>query len=92
MRPNAFFKPLPERSGGKIALYKPISAIQVFEEQDGSTRLGLLSKLGPSVTLERCGDGFNKRTVKVRTNGHFYFVFLDDLESQSRTAVQAQTA
>lgn len=82
MRLNAFFKPESQPSAEKIALQKPISAIQVFQQEDGTTRLGLLSKLGPGTALERCGEGFNNRTVKVRVDGHYYFVFLDDLESQ----------
>ena len=92
MTNKAFFKPVAEYSGEKIVLQKPISAIQVFQEEDGSTRLGLLSKLGPGVALERCGNGFNKRTVKVQANGHCYFVFVDDLESQLPAKARAQSA
>ena len=91
MTTKAFFKPVSEASGEKIALQKPISAIQVLQEEDGGTRLGLLSKLGPGVVLKRCGDGFNKRTAKVRANGQYYFVFIDDLESQLCAKARAQT-
>ena len=92
MRTNAFFKPAAEHSGQKIALQKPVSAIQVFEEEDGSTRLGLLLQLGPGTPIERCGEGFNKRTVKVRANGHYYFMFLDDLEAEITAKARAQSA
>jgi hypothetical protein len=76
------FKPTPEQPCGKIALQKPISAIQVFQNEDGTSRLGLLSKLGPGTALERCGDGFNERTVKVRVDGYCYFVFLQELDGE----------
>ena len=77
-----FFKPSPEHAGEKIALQRAISAIQVFDNGDGTSRLGLLSKLGPGTVLEPCGDGFNERTLKVRVNGYYYFVFLQDLDGK----------
>ena len=92
MRTQAFFKPVSEGRGEKIALQKPISAIQVFQNEDGTTRLGLLSKLGAGVVLERCGEGFNTRTVAVRADGHSYFVFVDDLECQSGAKAHALSA
>ena len=89
---KGFFKPNTPVLSEKIALQKPISAIQVFQNEDGSSRLGLLSKIGPGMTVERCGEGFNERTVKVRLNGYYYYVFLQDLESQSSGLARAQCA
>lgn len=83
MSSSGFFKPSPEYTSQKVALQKAVSAIQVFQNEDGTSRLGLLSKLGPGTALERCGDGFNERTVKVRVDGHYYFVFLQDLDGQA---------
>jgi hypothetical protein len=79
---SAFFIPSPEIHGQRISLCKPISAIQLVTNESGRAKLGLLSQLGPGTTVERCGDGFNERTAKVRVNGQCYFVFLQDLESQ----------
>jgi hypothetical protein len=38
-------------------------------------------QLPRGATLEVCGDGFNERTVKVRTNNRYYFVFRQDIEA-----------
>jgi hypothetical protein len=79
VRSSPSFKRASGSSGLEIMLQRPISAIQAFHQEDGSTRLGLFSKLGPGITVQRCGEGFNDRTVKVRTNGQCYFVFVEDL-------------
>ena len=83
MNTGAFFIPQPDVNGETIRLRKPISAIQLSQDQSGHCKLGLLSQLGRGTTIERCGDGFNERTVKVRVNGNCYFVFRQDLDSQS---------
>ncbi len=72
---------IPDASvGGKsVLLSKRISAIQLVGD---SSKVGLFSQLGPGTTVERCGDGFDERTAKVRANGQSYFVFLQDIESQ----------
>jgi hypothetical protein len=80
---GAFFIPRADTHGQKVCLLKPISAIQLAEDDRGRAKLGLLSQLGPGTTVECCGDGFNDRTVKVRVNNLCYFVFLQDLESQA---------
>ena len=72
--------------GERILLSRTISAIQCFEDERGHETLGLLSQIGPGITVERCGAGFNERTVKVRVNGHHYFVFVQDLEAQAKAA------
>ncbi len=38
-----------------------------------------LTQLAPKVMLEVCGDGFNERTLKVRSGSAVYFVFREDL-------------
>ena len=78
---SAFFIPDTTVGGETIALSKPISAIQLLRKENGGAKLGLLSQLGPGTRVERCGDGFNERTAKVRANGQCYFVFRQDIES-----------
>jgi hypothetical protein len=56
-------------------------------DENGGGKLGLLSQLGPGVTVEICGNGFDDRTVKVRTaNQQYYFVFFQDLTLQKAAA------
>jgi hypothetical protein len=54
--------------------------------ENGRPKLGLLTQLGPGITVERCGEGFNGETLMVRANGQHYFVFLQDLELQTAAA------
>lgn len=49
-------------------------------DSGGNSRLSLLSQLPPGVELVLCGDGFNERTAKVTCHGHFFFVFIQDLQ------------
>lgn len=84
---DPFFIPTSDAaSGPTIPLSKRISAIELVRKEGGRGKLGLLSQLGPGTVLEECGDGFNERTVKVRTNGQVYFVFRQDLEAQTQQA------
>jgi hypothetical protein len=83
MDSDAFFIPDPERQGEKVPLFKSVLAIQLEQNKHGCAKLGLLSRLGPGIVVERCGKGFDDRTVKIRANGNYYFVFLQELESQS---------
>ena len=80
---DAFFIP-EEREGERvITLARSIIAIQLIKEEDGTAKLGLLAQLGPGTKVCYCGGGFNDRTVKVRADGGCYFVFSQDLETQS---------
>jgi hypothetical protein len=63
-----------------FTLPKNIAAIQLQHTEDGEERLGVISQLPRDAHLRVCGDGFNSRTVKVRCLGHYYFVFLQDIE------------
>jgi hypothetical protein len=83
---DVFFRPDPDRHGEKIPLLKPVLAIQLEQKEGGSGKLGTLSRLSSGTIVERCGKGFDERTVKIRANGHYYFVFLQDLEAQATAA------
>lgn len=67
------------KDGGSIS--RVISALQVAENGRGGSELGLLTQLPADAVFEVCGPGFSERTVKVRYNGHLWFVFLQDLQS-----------
>lgn len=56
-----------------------ISAIPVLAADDGG-RLGAITQLPRGAELQISGDGFNERTIKVRCQDSFYFVFRDDIE------------
>jgi hypothetical protein len=69
---------IPERS---YTLSRTIAGIQLVSGEGKKGRLGAVSQLRPGSVLEFCGDGYDDRTVKVRCNGAFYFVFLQDLQT-----------
>jgi hypothetical protein len=69
---------IPERS---YALSRTIAGIQLVPGEGKQGRLGNVSQLRPGSLLELCGDGYDARTVKVRCEGDFYFVFLQDLQT-----------
>ena len=83
-----FVIPEPGICSGKMSLSKTISAIQLVRSDSGAPRLGLLTQLGSGVTVERCGEGFNERTLMVRASGQYYFVFSQDLELQAGVAAK----
>jgi len=57
-----------------------ICAIQLIPSCENRARLGALTQIPQNAELEICGDGFDERTVKVRWQDSFYFVFRDDIE------------
>lgn len=67
----------------KYTLSRNISAIQVTSSIDGRAQLGTIMQLPEGAQLDVCGDGFNDRTVKVRWEGTFYFIFRQDIESNA---------
>jgi hypothetical protein len=69
---------VPERS---YTLSRTIAGIQLVPIDDKNGRLGGVSQLRAGSLLELCGDGYDARTVKVRCDGNFYFVFLQDVEA-----------
>ncbi|MBV8807365.1 MAG: hypothetical protein JO033_01715 [Acidobacteriaceae bacterium] len=86
MNTDAFFIPDTQIGDHAIRLSSSISAIQLLPTEGGGAKLGLVAQLGPGTTVERCGDGFNERIVKVRAHGQYYFVFLQDMETQALVA------
>lgn len=78
---GAFFIPEEPVLGSAVILSKPTPAIQLERKENGCARLGLLLQLPRGASLEICGEGFNERTVKVRTNNQYYFVFRQDIEA-----------
>ena len=81
MDEKALFIPDKAVSGLTVSLSKCISAIQLQQkENEIGAKLGTFSQLGPGSTLVLCGKGFDERTVKVRVDDLFYFVFAQDVE------------
>ncbi len=81
MNQEALFIPYGAASGLTVSLSKSISAIRLQQKENGmGAELGAISQLGPGNTLVFCGEGFDERTVKVRVNDSFYFVFAEDVE------------
>ena len=68
---------IPERS---YTLSRTIAGIQLVPGENKRGRLGNVLQLRCGSVLDFCGDGYDARTVKVRCEGSFYFVFLQDVE------------
>jgi hypothetical protein len=64
-----------------FTLSKRIAAVRPIQEGDGQGKLGEIVQLPPGCRLDRYGNGYNERTVKVHCRGEFYFVFLEDLQA-----------
>lgn len=60
-------------------LSKPISALQLVTDNTGRIRERRLTQLPSKSAVEICGDGFNTRTIQVRSGENTYFIFRDDL-------------
>jgi hypothetical protein len=78
----------PEHAAHSLfTLSKPIAAIHFSVSETGEARTGLITQLPKDAAVEVCGNGFNDRTVAVRWQESFYFVFLQDIELlQARAA------
>jgi hypothetical protein len=66
-------------------LDRRIPAIVLEKSEQGSEgeeNFGLIVHLAEGSDVEICGEGFNSRTIKVRQNGVYYFVFAEDLLSE----------
>ncbi|MBV9264632.1 MAG: hypothetical protein JO061_00540 [Acidobacteriaceae bacterium] len=81
--PEALFIPECVTVQATITAPKEISALELVPTATGA-RLGHIASLPKGTRLEICGGGFNERTVKARCQGHFYFVFLQDIETFER--------
>ena len=66
-----------------MTLLKNIAAIELRPAEDGKPSLSAITQLPRDSELQMCGPGFNPRTVKVRSSGQLYFVFLQDLEQST---------
>lgn len=62
-------------------LPRNVSAIQVLASPEGNVRMGTILQLPAGTQVRVCGDGFNERTVKVSSEGGYYFLFSEDLEA-----------
>lgn len=84
---GATFIPDAPSKGQTVWLSKSICAPQLEPKEHGNgAKLGLLAQLVPGMELVVCGEGFNERTVKVRANGVYYFVFSQDIRSSKAKA------
>ncbi|MBV9761192.1 MAG: hypothetical protein JO340_11560 [Acidobacteriaceae bacterium] len=50
--------------------------------------MGTILQLPAGTQVKVCGDGFNDRTVKVSSEGGYYFLFSEDLESDRSFAAK----
>lgn len=57
--------------------------MQANADKDGFCKLGLLTQITPHFPIEVCGEGFNEKTIRVRVQGQFYFVFREDLRAHA---------
>ena len=64
-------------------LSRKIPAVQLVPTDGTHARLGPIIQLPSGSQLDLCGEGYNERTVKVRCDAMFYFVFQEDLTSMS---------
>jgi hypothetical protein len=80
MNADALFMPecLPVQRTLRLA--KDICALELVPAERGEARFGGIVELRKGTCLEVCGSGFNDRTIKAHCEGHFYFIFLRDIE------------
>jgi hypothetical protein len=69
-------------SGHLYTLASDIPAIQILPATDGQVGLSPVSKLPQGTEIAPCGKGFDRHTMKVSCHGHYYYVFLRDLEER----------
>ena len=54
--------------------------------------MGLLTQITLDPGVEVCGPGFNDKTVQVNFGGAMYFVFREDLETQSKQTEKSRSS
>jgi hypothetical protein len=81
MREEVITIPTDQVADRVCTLARRIPAITLEKSggPDGRGKLGLILHLAAGSDVEICGDGFNSRTVRVRQNGMYYFIFSEDL-------------
>ena len=77
------------RFGPIYRLPNAVPAIQASFAQDGHTEMGALIHLPEGAEVTFCGKGFNDLTVKARSAGQLYFLFVQDLVPAS-ASVEAE--
>jgi hypothetical protein len=83
MNKEALTFPPDNLSYCRKVISRRISALQLVQAREGQGKLGPLSQLAPGTDVEICGDGYNEKTTKVRVQGVYFFVFREDLETDS---------
>ena len=68
-----------ESPGEMVKCPTRVSAIRLIAKTEGGMALGGLTQIEAGTLLEICGDGYNERTVKVRSAKEFFCVFGVDL-------------
>ena len=81
---------MPLTSGDETS--RRISAIQVLGSDTGSKHMGLLTQITLDPGVDVCGPGFNDKTVQVNFGGAMYFVFREDLETQSKQTGESRSS
>ena len=76
-------------TGDRYTLSDEICAMQLLPGENGTAVLGPVVTMPKGAQLDACGPGFNDRTLKVRSDGAFYFVFLQDLDAQRKPLARA---
>ncbi len=89
---SALFIPDVVFADQAYTLSEDVFAMELVRVENGDPRLGPVSKIPRGAEIQACGDGFNERTIKIRWQGKFYFVFLQDLEAQRKPAAAAARA
>ncbi len=74
-------------AGQLYTLPDDTAAIQVLPSGDGIADLGPVSKLPRGAQILPCGRGFDHQTLMVSCHGHFYYLFVRDLEPFNRPAL-----
>ncbi|MBV8550705.1 MAG: hypothetical protein JOY54_05345 [Acidobacteriaceae bacterium] len=93
MNPEVLLSNSPFPPEKTYTLSRNVSAIQILPAEDGiRSRLGLLTQLPEGAEVYLGGPGFDDRTVRVRSGGSSYFIFLEDLELQKKPAASAVAA
>lgn len=77
---QALFIPANNYAERICTLAKRVAAIPMIPTENGRAKLGSISQLPLGAQVEVFGEGFDNRTLKVRFNDGFYFVFSEDLE------------
>ncbi len=75
---DSLFIPDLNGEGKRLTLTRPACAIQIIATEDRA-KLGSLVSLAAGTEVVICGGGYDHRTVKVRAQEGYYFVFSEDL-------------